>query len=48
MPLSIPEYAAIVKKHPDTIRKWCRLEKIKAKKSKGGKDWLIYEDPKEY
>jgi hypothetical protein len=45
--LSLLEYAAIIKNHPDTVRKWCRLGK-KAKKSPGGRDWVIYENPKQY
>lgn len=48
MPYNVKEYAALVKKHPLTIMKWCRLGKLTAKKDRGGKDWLIYDDPKRF
>jgi hypothetical protein len=48
MPFSVLEYAAKIKKHPDTVRKWARNGNIRAKKSPGGKDWLIYEDPAKF
>lgn len=45
MPLTVNEFAAIVKQTPNTIRKKCRLRLLKARKLVGGKSYLIYEDP---
>jgi hypothetical protein len=47
MALTVQEFATKAKKHPVTVRKWCRLGVVKAKKI-GARDWLIYEDPSKY
>lgn len=38
---TVKHYADIVNKSPRTIRRWIKEERVKARKDRGGKDWLI-------
>jgi len=38
---TVKNYAAKVKKTPRTVRRWIEEGRLKAKKDKGGRDWLI-------
>lgn len=38
---TVKHYAQTVRKHPRTIRRWIEEGRLKAKKDRGGKGWLI-------
>lgn len=39
--MTIKHYASMVGKKPRTIRAWIANGKIKARKDRGGRDWLV-------
>jgi excisionase family DNA binding protein len=45
-PLTVQEYASLVSVHEETVTKWCRTGRIRAKRF--GRLWRIYEDPTKY
>ena len=39
--VTVKHYAEIVGKSPETVRDWINDGKLKAKKDRGGRSWLI-------